>query len=166
MFRNRSSDRGCGCIVAAFAFIWGALLGGIYILSSDSRLIGVCILAIWAISLLVVLYSLYRKDKEHKEEAFLEEQLREHQEHAPLVKWWRPRGKYDEVRQYVLTRDHHRCRECGSTVGIEVHHITRRSMGGTDEPSNLVTLCRRHHDSKHPGAREYYIRMSRRHGKL
>jgi 5-methylcytosine-specific restriction endonuclease McrA len=30
---------------------------------------------------------------------------------------------------------------------LDVHHVIRRSAGGTDEPSNLLRLCRRHHDA-------------------
>lgn len=29
------------------------------------------------------------------------------------------------------------------------HHVRYRSEGGTNEPSNLVTLCRQHHDWVH-----------------
>lgn len=30
--------------------------------------------------------------------------------------------------------------------GLDPHHITPRSQGGGDIPSNLITLCRKHHD--------------------
>jgi 5-methylcytosine-specific restriction endonuclease McrA len=43
-----------------------------------------------------------------------------------------------------------------------VHHIIQRSVGGSDSPDNLITLCRSCHDSKHPGARQYYIERSKR----
>jgi len=40
------------------------------------------------------------------------------------------------------------CSECGGTA-VDLHHIVKRSQGGTDNPSNLKPLCRlchlRHH---------------------
>jgi 5-methylcytosine-specific restriction enzyme A len=40
----------------------------------------------------------------------------------------------------VLDRDHHTCQTCGATA-TTVDHITPRSAGGTDDPSNLRALC-------------------------
>lgn len=34
-----------------------------------------------------------------------------------------------------------KCCNCGSTEGICYHHVIPRSLGGTDNPSNLVPLC-------------------------
>lgn len=51
------------------------------------------------------------------------------------------------LRFLILKRDNYRCRLCGVTaadgpdVRLEVDHITPRSKGGTDDPSNLWTLC-------------------------
>jgi 5-methylcytosine-specific restriction endonuclease McrA len=47
------------------------------------------------------------------------------------------------VRREVLARDRHRCRApgCGRTRFLEVHHVTPRSQGGSNEPGNLITLC-------------------------
>jgi 5-methylcytosine-specific restriction endonuclease McrA len=49
---------------------------------------------------------------------------------------------YAPIRRYVLERDHHRCRYCG-TWSEEVHHVTKRSQDKTlrCDPNNLVTLC-------------------------
>lgn len=55
----------------------------------------------------------------------------------------------NEVMKQVLKRDDYRCRGCGTTRHLEVHHIIFRSQGGKDEPSNLVTLCRRCHQRAH-----------------
>ncbi len=33
------------------------------------------------------------------------------------------------------------CEECGAPA-VDVHHITPRSLGGSDEPENLIALCR------------------------
>lgn len=49
----------------------------------------------------------------------------------------------------VRERDGHRCRVCGSTNELHVHHIRYRSQGGDHSPSNLVTLCRVCHEKVH-----------------
>jgi ATP-dependent DNA helicase RecQ len=51
---------------------------------------------------------------------------------------------WGNIREGVLHRDNYRCAECGTPCGAteaDVHHLLPRSAGGTDEPSNLVTLC-------------------------
>lgn len=40
------------------------------------------------------------------------------------------------------------CEECGS-VAVDIHHIVKRSQGGSDEPENLIALCRKCHSKKH-----------------
>jgi hypothetical protein len=47
------------------------------------------------------------------------------------------------VRREVLARDRHRCQApgCGRTQFLEVHHITARSRGGSNQPENLLSLC-------------------------
>lgn len=48
------------------------------------------------------------------------------------------------LRFEVLRRDKHTCQYCGRSapdVAIEVDHLVPVSLGGTDEPSNLVTAC-------------------------
>lgn len=52
-------------------------------------------------------------------------------------------------RAAILKRDCHTCQNCGKRKqkkNLEVHHIIPRSKGGTDDPTNLVTLCVRCHD--------------------
>lgn len=47
------------------------------------------------------------------------------------------------VREYVLTRDEHKCQHCkGKSKDkiLNVHHIESRKTGG-NSPSNLITLC-------------------------
>jgi 5-methylcytosine-specific restriction protein A len=51
-------------------------------------------------------------------------------------------------RSRILERDGHHCVVCGSNVGLAVDHITPRFQGGTDEDSNLQTLCKRCHGTK------------------
>lgn len=33
------------------------------------------------------------------------------------------------------------CEVCGAPA-VDIHHITPRSLGGSDEPENLIALCR------------------------
>lgn len=62
------------------------------------------------------------------------------------------------VCRQVDTRDHYRCRSCGTRgnpEGVDAldrlhrHHLTFRSQGGQDVASNLVLLCARCHDAVH-----------------
>ena len=62
-----------------------------------------------------------------------------------------------EKRKTILKRDGYRCRNCGSSFGLEVHHrqyhILKR-IGDYRKPwayndSNLVTLCARCHQVGH-----------------
>lgn len=56
------------------------------------------------------------------------------------------------IRQLVLVRDSYACRACGRVcVGkreAQVDHVLPKRMGGTDEISNLQTLCIRCHSQK------------------
>ncbi|NER00841.1 MAG: HNH endonuclease [Cyanothece sp. SIO2G6] len=47
------------------------------------------------------------------------------------------------VRDYVLKRDRHTCRHCGSQQNLSVDHIKPISKGGSNDMSNFQTLCRR-----------------------
>jgi 5-methylcytosine-specific restriction protein A len=49
------------------------------------------------------------------------------------------------VRAQVRARDGGRCVNCGACEHLEVHHVVPLRAGGTDEPGNLVTLCRACH---------------------
>jgi 5-methylcytosine-specific restriction endonuclease McrA len=62
-----------------------------------------------------------------------------------------------KIREAVLRRDKYKCLECGKpcrSAEADVHHLLPRSAGGTDEPSNLVTLC----DGCHAASVEKRIR--------
>lgn len=49
------------------------------------------------------------------------------------------------IRRLVLERDDCSCRICGKENSGQVHHIIPKRSGGTDQLSNLVTLCGRCH---------------------
>lgn len=77
---------------------------------------------------------------------------------------------FENVKTYVRTRDKFTCQQCLNDVidfngknktkkaypkpmgQLEVHHIKFRSQGGSDRPSNLVTLCKEHHKAVHNGS--------------
>ena len=45
------------------------------------------------------------------------------------------------LRESVLRRDRFACRACGRKTRGQVHHVIERRLGGSDDPTNLVTLC-------------------------
>lgn len=48
------------------------------------------------------------------------------------------------LRFEILRRDQHRCRYCGATapdVKLAVDHVIPEVLGGTNDPTNLVTAC-------------------------
>lgn len=57
---------------------------------------------------------------------------------------------WDEIRARVIARDGSRC-TVGWLLGgacsevLHVHHIVPREDGGSDEMTNLLTACERHH---------------------
>src|SRR5262249_31931155 len=54
---------------------------------------------------------------------------------ASLAGWGR-------IRETVLTRDRCSCQACGVRTRLEVHHVRKRSLGGSDfDLDGLVTLC-------------------------
>lgn len=49
------------------------------------------------------------------------------------------------LRYEILRRDNHACRYCGGTapdVALTVDHVVPVTLGGRDDPANLVTACR------------------------
>ncbi len=58
-------------------------------------------------------------------------------------------GPTDYRPEIILERDNYRCRLCGGTHGLAVHHINYRSdwrnKEWQNEPWNLITLCNDHH---------------------
>jgi len=50
---------------------------------------------------------------------------------------------WEETRAQAIERDEYRCSKCGKNLSkLDVHHITARRHGGTDEQDNLIVLCR------------------------
>jgi 5-methylcytosine-specific restriction endonuclease McrA len=54
-------------------------------------------------------------------------------------------GKATAFRTKVLAKSGGRCVVCGTTVGVEAHHIVPLRMGGTDDPRNGEARCVAHH---------------------
>lgn len=62
--------------------------------------------------------------------------------------------EFYNVKAFVLARDNHQCQsgqKCKHSDKLHVHHIAFRSKGGTNTPSNLITLCDRCHKELHDG---------------
>lgn len=74
------------------------------------------------------------------------------------------RAGYGPYKRRILIRDNFTCRDCGKFMAmnnewgvvvpagsqrIDVHHIIPVSMGGGDEPTNLITLCPECHKKRH-----------------
>ena len=72
---------------------------------------------------------------------------------------------FSNVRDFVLDRDNHECQNPNckhkiknskksdnvyieKNIILKIHHVKYRSKGGSDKPSNLITLCKDCHTSK------------------
>jgi 5-methylcytosine-specific restriction endonuclease McrA len=61
---------------------------------------------------------------------------------------------FENTKAMVLNRDNYTCQYCKGKhkdPKLEVHHIIYRSQGGSDEESNLITLCHTCHKDLHDG---------------
>jgi 5-methylcytosine-specific restriction endonuclease McrA len=66
----------------------------------------------------------------------------------------RGRHAWRVARTAARQRDGQRCRQCGSSKALAVHHVTPISEGGDRYAlSNLITLCRSCHEAQHQGDR-------------
>jgi hypothetical protein len=66
------------------------------------------------------------------------------------------------VKAYVLSRDEYKCQKCKvKNVKLHIHHIVFKSRGGTNTPSNLITLCEACHKKLHEGDFELSCKRSK-----
>lgn len=49
----------------------------------------------------------------------------------------------ERVRTAIYERDEYSCIACGATENLSLDHIYPHSRGGSDEPENLQTMCRK-----------------------
>ena len=57
---------------------------------------------------------------------------------------------WDNIRLLALQRDNYECGNCKSNKNLHVHHIVPLSRGGSNNLSNLRTLCEDCHKKLHP----------------
>lgn len=58
---------------------------------------------------------------------------------------------WDKIRRQVYERDWYQCANCRRRgVELHAHHIVPLSMGGTNNLTNLKTLCKDCHEKLHP----------------
>lgn len=63
---------------------------------------------------------------------------------------WTYPGNWSDVARRIRGRDGYRCIDCGdASNALHVHHIVYLSKYGTNQQSNLVTLCRPCHEKVH-----------------
>lgn len=68
------------------------------------------------------------------------------------------------TKAYILYRDNYKCQSKQNikhSVFLHVHHIISKSNGGTNIPSNLITLCKYCHDNLHAGKFEIKTKRSK-----
>lgn len=65
-----------------------------------------------------------------------------------------PNYGFENTKMMIRNRDNYTCQYCKNKrkdSNLDVHHIIFRSNGGSDEPENLITLCRTCHKDLHNG---------------
>lgn len=71
--------------------------------------------------------------------------------HQPKSKWGHGRGgrPWRRKRDEIFKRDKYTCQVCGRVGGeLELDHILNVARGGTDDASNLQTICTACHKPK------------------
>ena len=82
---------------------------------------------------------------------------------------WFGSGKYppdwDRRREAVKARDEYQCLRCDRYIGavdtVQIHHLTPLERGGSNELSNLATLCGECHALIHPDVDDLDANWSR-----
>ena len=73
----------------------------------------------------------------------------------------RRKAKTDKAkRERIKERDGYACVECGESHNLHVHHVVSRENGGTDDDTNLVTLCKLCHAKAHEGQPVYKLMVA------
>lgn len=86
--------------------------------------------------------------------------LMKHEGEAFNRHWGYQKGlnyEFANTKAMILNRDNYICQCCKGKhkdSKLEVHHIVFRSQGGSDEESNLITLCHTCHSNLHAGKLE------------
>jgi len=60
--------------------------------------------------------------------------------------------QWKNLREFVIERDNFTCQDCGEflmDIGLEAHHIKPLFKGGTNQETNLITLCHKCHKYRH-----------------
>lgn len=83
----------------------------------------------------------------------LKPRLKPSQNHQPKSRWGSGRGgrPWRRLRDQVLLRDLYTCQHCRQVFDpkdLVCDHIINTAQGGTDDPTNLQTLCNPCHDKK------------------
>lgn len=65
---------------------------------------------------------------------------------------------WQKLREKILKRDRHLCQTCAKlgivTKATQVDHIREKAEGGTDDPSNLQSICESCHKKKTSNKRD------------
>lgn len=116
-------------------------------------------------------HNISRKDKREKENALLVESVRlrvseifdkaNKNEYANDF-WIDYRNMQDipnSTKEDVLRRERYCCYVCGRKTRLHIHHIVKRSLGGTHSIDNLVALCPSCHRHIETGDLEHALEM-------
>jgi hypothetical protein len=55
---------------------------------------------------------------------------------------------WQEIRRKKIESVNGACEDCGSCVGLQVHHKTYRNFGGNERKSDLVAVCKECHERR------------------
>ena len=53
------------------------------------------------------------------------------------------------TKKFTYLRDDFRCRKCGKTKALQLHHVLPQRLNGPDDSFNLITLCHDCHSDWH-----------------